>query len=84
MREVDRIMVDVYGIDLVRMMENAGRSLAELAITRFHPPTVTVVGNLRGDPVPVTARHEIVDDPACGVPVGASSAIPWRGTRDPH
>ena len=31
MREVDRIMVDELGISLVRMMENAGRSFAELA-----------------------------------------------------
>jgi NAD(P)H-hydrate epimerase len=31
MREVDRIMVDELGISLVRMMENAGRNLAELA-----------------------------------------------------
>jgi NAD(P)H-hydrate epimerase len=31
MREVDRIMVEELGISLVRMMENAGRNLAELA-----------------------------------------------------
>jgi NAD(P)H-hydrate epimerase len=31
MREVDRIMVEQLGISLLRMMENAGRSLAELA-----------------------------------------------------
>lgn len=31
MREVDRIMVDELGIELVQMMENAGRSLADLA-----------------------------------------------------
>src|SRR5262245_56581236 len=31
MREVDRIMVEELGISLVRMMENAGRSLAQLA-----------------------------------------------------
>jgi NAD(P)H-hydrate epimerase len=30
MREVDRIMVEELGISLVRMMENAGRSLAQL------------------------------------------------------
>ncbi len=31
MREVDRIMVEELGVSLVRMMENAGRSLAQLA-----------------------------------------------------
>jgi NAD(P)H-hydrate epimerase len=31
MREVDRIMVEDLGVSLVRMMENAGRSLAQLA-----------------------------------------------------
>src|SRR5216684_6668292 len=31
MREVDRVMVDKLGVSLVRMMENAGRNLAELA-----------------------------------------------------
>ncbi len=31
MREVDRLMVEVYGIELVQMMENAGRNLALLA-----------------------------------------------------
>lgn len=40
MIEVDRAMVDDYRIDLVRMMENAGRSVAHLARSRF----------LHGDP----------------------------------
>jgi NAD(P)H-hydrate epimerase len=31
MAEVDRIMIDQYGIQLIQMMENAGRNLAELA-----------------------------------------------------
>ena len=35
MIEVDRAMVEDYGIDLVRMMENAGRALAHLARVRF-------------------------------------------------
>lgn len=35
MVEVDQLMVDVYGIQLVQMMENAGRHLADLARTRF-------------------------------------------------
>lgn len=35
MATVDRIMVEEYWIDLARMMENAGRSLAALARSRF-------------------------------------------------
>jgi NAD(P)H-hydrate epimerase len=35
MIEVDRAMVDDYHIDLVRMMENAGRNLAHLVRDRF-------------------------------------------------
>lgn len=35
MIEVDRAMMEDYGIDLVRMMENAGRNLAHLARERF-------------------------------------------------
>ncbi len=35
MREVDRLMVEEYRIDLFQMMENAGRNLAHLARTRF-------------------------------------------------
>lgn len=31
MREVDRLMIEEYGVDLLQMMENAGRSLALLA-----------------------------------------------------
>jgi NAD(P)H-hydrate epimerase len=35
MREVDRAMIQDYKIELVQMMENAGRNLAYLASTRF-------------------------------------------------
>jgi len=35
MREVDRAMAEDFGIDLARMMENAGRNLADLARHRF-------------------------------------------------
>ena len=35
MREVDRAMIEDYGITLVQMMENAGRALAHLARSRF-------------------------------------------------
>ncbi len=35
MREIDRAMIEDYGISLVQMMENAGRNLAQLARQRF-------------------------------------------------
>ena len=35
MREVDRLMIDEYGISLFQMMENAGRALARFARDRF-------------------------------------------------
>jgi NAD(P)H-hydrate epimerase len=41
MVEVDRAMVEDFGIDLTRMMENAGRALALLARARFFDCDVT-------------------------------------------
>ena len=41
MREVDRLMIEVFSIELIQMMENAGRHLASLARQRF----------FEGDPV---------------------------------
>lgn len=41
MAEVDRLMVDAYGIALPQMMENAGRALAVLARARFLRGDVT-------------------------------------------
>lgn len=35
MIEVDRLMVEEYGIELIQMMENAGRQLARLGTKRF-------------------------------------------------
>ena len=49
MREVDRIMIEEYGILLLQMMENAGRNLAHLARTRF------LAGNPRNKRVLVLA-----------------------------
>jgi NAD(P)H-hydrate epimerase len=46
MREVDRLMIEVYHIDLIQMMENAGRNLATLARERFldsHPQDKQIV-----------------------------------------
>ena len=35
MVEVDRLMIETYRIDLIQMMENAGRCLAILAVDQF-------------------------------------------------
>lgn len=58
-REVDRVMVDELGIELVQMMENAGRSLAGLAIARYQPSTCTVLAGPGGNGGGglVAARH---------------------------
>ena len=59
MRAVDRAMVDDLHIELIQMMENAGRTLAELAIARFSPTTVTVLAGPGGNGGGglVAARH---------------------------
>ncbi|MCK4969387.1 MAG: NAD(P)H-hydrate epimerase, partial [Thermoplasmata archaeon] len=43
MREVDRLMVEDYGITIPQMMENAGRILAELTIDLFAPERATIL-----------------------------------------
>src|SRR5262249_22102962 len=69
MREVDRAMVEDLHIELVQMMENAGRSLAELAIARFAPASVTVLAGPGGNGGGglVAAPHPV--DRGCGVSV---------------
>jgi NAD(P)H-hydrate epimerase len=59
MREVDRAMVEDLHIELVQMMENAGRSLADLAQQLFGPASVTVLagGGGNGGGGLVAARH---------------------------
>ncbi len=61
MIEVDRLMTEVYGIQLIQMMENAGRNLAELALQMLtgRQKTVAVLcgtGNNGGGGM-VAARH---------------------------
>src|SRR5215471_14025706 len=69
MRAVDRAMVEDLHIELVQMMENAGRSLAELAIARFAPASVTVLAGPGGNGGGglVAARHLV--NRGCGVSV---------------
>jgi NAD(P)H-hydrate epimerase len=49
MREVDRLMIDELGIDLQRMMENAGANLATLAIDAIGPRSVCVLAGPGGN-----------------------------------
>lgn len=49
MREVDRIMIDDLGIELIQMMENAGHRLAAVVVDRFTPKTVTVLAGPGGN-----------------------------------
>src|SRR6266536_1998952 len=49
MREVDRSMAGYFGIDLARMMENAGRNLADLGQLLFAPRTVIVLAGPGGN-----------------------------------
>lgn len=59
MREVDHIMIEELHIELVQMMENAGRNLAHLTIRLFDPSSALVLvgpgGNGGGGLV--AARH---------------------------
>jgi len=59
MREVDRVMVDEVGIELIQMMENAGRNLADLAVRRFGVDSVVVLAGTGGNGGGglVAARH---------------------------
>ncbi len=59
MRRLDQMMIDEIGIDLVRMMENAGRALAKLAVRVFDPDRVVVLAGTGGNGGGglVAARH---------------------------
>jgi len=69
MRAVDHAMVEDLHIELVQMMENAGRSLAELAIIRFSPCSVTIHLANRGCQVQV-----VLTEPGHLTPVPAHQA----------
>lgn len=59
MREVDRIMIDELHVDLLQMMENAGRNLADLAQRRYAPADAVVLAGPGGNGGGglVAARH---------------------------
>ncbi len=49
MREVDRIMMEDIGIGILQMMENAGRSLADLCLELYSPASVTILAGPGGN-----------------------------------
>ena len=59
MREVDRVMIEDLHIELIQMMENAGRNLARLVLDRFGPARVAVYAGTGGNGGGglVAARH---------------------------
>ena len=59
MRAVDRAMVEDLHVELIQMMENAGRALAQLAIHRFAPANALVLAGPGGNGGGglVAARH---------------------------
>jgi NAD(P)H-hydrate epimerase len=63
MRGVDRAMAEDLHIELIQMMENAGRSLAHLAIARFAPSSVTVLAGPGGNRRRRPGRRPAPDQP---------------------
>jgi NAD(P)H-hydrate epimerase len=59
MIEVDRVMIEDLQIELIQMMENAGRNLAQLIVDQFSPRTATVLAGSGGNGGGglVAARH---------------------------
>ena len=49
MAEVDRIMIEDLGIELLQMMENAGRSLARVVVERYRPGSAVVLAGSGGN-----------------------------------
>lgn len=76
MRELDRVAIEEFGVDLLQMMENAGRSLADLVQNYLGPPrgkSVLVLcgkGNNGGGGL-VCARHLAIRGIAVGVVITA-------------
>ena len=83
MIEVDRLMIEVYGITLPQMMENAGRSLAALVRSQlggsaagYHVVVLVGKGNNGGGGL-VAARH--LANAGAGVSVALSQPPPLPG-----
>lgn len=88
MREVDWMMIEDYGIELLQMMENAGRSLAafvraQLADTVAGRRIVALVGpGNNGGGGLVAARH--LANAGASVIVALAGAAPLRNETPEH
>lgn len=84
MRRVDEIMIDQLGIDLPRMMENAGLQLAALARRRYRFDTVAILAGSGGNGGGglVAARHlanrGVTVTVTTGRPLGGMTEVPRR------
>ena len=83
MMEVDRAMIQDFHVELLQMMENAGRSLAHLARVRF------LEGSPAGKRVAVLAGpggNGNVDLGAAQARVSGTGGgpLPWRALRGRH
>jgi NAD(P)H-hydrate epimerase len=84
MRDVDDRMEQEFGVDLTQMMENAGRSLAWLALRRYSPNRVLILAGAGGNGGGglVAARHlanRAVDvEVALAVPSDTLDPVPTK------
>jgi NAD(P)H-hydrate epimerase len=78
MREIDRAMIEDLHIELVQMMENAGRNLASLAGTLYTPRTVVVLAGPGGNGGGglVAARHLRNHEADVSVVLGTAGLAP--------
>jgi NAD(P)H-hydrate epimerase len=78
MREIDRAMIEDFHIELVQMMENAGRSLADLAGALYNPRTIVVLAGPGGNGGGglVAARHLRNRGADVSVVLGAAGLAP--------
>jgi NAD(P)H-hydrate epimerase len=78
MREIDRAMIEDVHIELVQMMENAGRDLASLAGALYAPRTVVVLAGPGGNGGGglVAARHLRNRGAEVSVVLGAAGLAP--------
>ena len=73
MAEADRLAIEVYGIELLQMMEHAGRALADVVMTIAPDDNITVLagGGSNGGGGLCAARHLLNRDRTVSVVLGS-------------